>query len=369
MVVLKFGWNEYFTVSPTTTLSGGEYGSQRSYTSGSVYVSNCLFNRITSGSYGGALSCSSSMTYLLVESSSFLTCRTTAQYGGALFFDNTGSGQCVLHEICGFDCCSTYTSGNPYYQFAYIFVNNAASSKNYINYSSIVRCVNVNSNSHYTIRLQYGKVCCPSVNISMNECQYYSGIYSNPRQDPNSFTGLFSYCSITDNVANGHTCIRSWWGNINIEFKSCNILRNTQGTLSSGGTIYTHDNINILDSCILENKATYIFNQASSSYTITLSNCTVDSTSYNQKLVIQSTATKSFIHALNHMSTLNCNSEYDSVGTLTAIIQSPSPSKKPIICFTYGKILCQPRVFDFVSFSIIFIFNFIHPSPSCDLLF
>jgi hypothetical protein len=362
----RTGWNDYFTGTPTL-MQQRVYESTQTLSGTNVHVLNCLFKSITSSNRGGAFYCTS-VSYLLVESSSFFSCKTTRDYGGAIFFEN-GNGQCVLHEICGFDCCSTNTGSSSCCQNVYIYVNNAASSKNYINYSSIVRCVNVNLNSYYTMYLQYGKVCCPSVNISMNECQYYSGIYSNPLRDSNSFTGLFSYCSITDNIANGHTCIRSWWGNINIEFKSCNILRNTQGTLSSGGTIYTHDNINILDSCILENKATYIFNQAYSSNRVTVSNCTLDSTSKTGNVVIQSTATKSFIHALNHMSTLNCNSEYDSVGTLTAIIQSPSPSKKPIICFTYGKILCQPRVFDFVSFSIIFIFNFIHPSPSCDLLF
>jgi uncharacterized protein YgiB involved in biofilm formation len=83
------------------------------------------------------------------------------------------------------------------------------------------------------------------------------------------------------------------------------------------------------NSCILENNANTIFYQASS-YTITVSNCTVDRTSNNGCLTIQNTATKSFIFALNHMSTQNCHSEYDSAVTPTLFIQSPSSSKKRI---------------------------------------
>jgi hypothetical protein len=112
------------------------------------------------------------------------------------------------------------------------------------------------------------------------------------------------------------------------EIKNCNILRNTQGILGTEGTIYSYGNLTIEDSCILENNANYIFRVSSTSYTSTLSNCTVDSTSGNENVITQNTVTKSFILALNHMSNLICQAEYDSAGTLTPIIQSPSPSKK-----------------------------------------
>jgi hypothetical protein len=128
--------------------------------------------------------------------------------------------------------------------------------------------------------------------------------------------------------------------------KSCDILRNTQVSLGSEGTIYTYVNLIIKECCILENKATYIFYQ-SSSYSITISNCTVDSTSNNGCLTIQSTATKSFIHALNHMSTRNCHAEYDSVGTLTPITPLSFCSIKQIYYCSCEKHLYQhsPQMF------------------------
>jgi hypothetical protein len=354
---IRTAWGDYFT-GDSTLQQQKLYETRQTLSGTGVYVLSCLFRSIKGTSDGGALYCNS-VTYLLVESSSFFSCTTSNQYGGgAIYFSN---GQCVLHEVCGYDCYITYTSSS-FYQFACIYVNNAVSSKNYVNYSSIVRCVNVNSDSYYTLRLTYGKICCPSVNISMNKCQCCSGVLCQPYTDSSSFTGSFLYSSFADNIANGHTCLYLWMGSSKTEIKNCNILRNTQGTLGSGGTIYTLDNVLIEGSCILENKATYTFRIHSSSYTITLSNCTVDSTSCNLQLTIQKTVTKSFIHALSHMSTHNCHSEYDSVGTLTPIIQTPSSSKKQIQCFTFGKCSCRPQ-----SFHIIFIFNFIHPYASIDL--
>jgi hypothetical protein len=135
-----------------------------------------------------------------------------------------------------------------------------------------------------------------------------------------------------------------------IEMKNCNILRNTQGSLSSEGTIYTYGNLMIENSCILENKATYIF-YATSSGIITLSNCTVDGTGNTGSLIIQNTVTKSFILALNHLSTGNCETEYDVVGTLHC---------------TIGRCLCQPQLSDVVSLTSILIFNFIHLYDSGD---
>jgi hypothetical protein len=354
-------WNDYFTGTYSNNPNSQTFTSRKTPSGTSVYVSNCLFKSITSTDSGGALCCTSA-TYLLVESTSFFTCTTSGEHGGAIFFQNTKNGQCVLYGVCGNGCCATYTSSTVYGQFSRIDVNDGNTSKSYVNYSSITRCVNTNSNSYYMLALFYGKICCPSVNMSMNKCQYRPGISCWPYKDSNSITCSLTYSSFTNNNANGHGCNFLNAGGSNYEIKSCNILRNTQGTLNSQGTIYTSGNLNIEDSCILENTATNTFYQASSYYTITISRCTVDKMTCNQNLVIQSTATKSFIIALNHISTHNCHSEYDSVGTLTPIIQlSPSSSKKKILCFTYGKFLHLPRICDLLSFASVFIFNFIHP--------
>jgi hypothetical protein len=323
----KAAWNDYFTGTYSKILNSQAYTSRPTLSDSSVYVLNCLFKSITSTGDGGALYCRTAIC-LLVESSSFFSCKTSSDDGGAIYIQNSGS-QCVLHEVCGYDCCSTYSS--PWYQFAYIEVNDALSSKNYINYSSIVRCTNVNTGP-FTLCLYNGRVCCPSVNISMNKCHRQT-IWCCSFSDSNSVTCSFSYSTFTDNIVTGYTCFYLSRSSSRYEIKSCNILRNTQGNPSG--------NLMIEDSCIPENTATYILFQASSSYRITLSKCTVDSTSNNQNLNIQNTVTKSFIHALNHISTQNCHSGYDSIGTLTPIIQTPSSSKKQKVYYSCEKFFIQ----------------------------
>jgi hypothetical protein len=328
---IRTAWGDYFPV--TNIIDEQKYNSRQTPSGSNVYVSNCLFLSITSTDYGGALSCTSA-TYFLVESSSFFSCSTSSQIGGAIYFCNTG-GQNVLHGVCCYDCYTTHPT-SPHHQCVYTRVNNAASSKNYANYTSISRCVNKNSNSWYTFDFDWGKICFTSFNISLNKCSGQT-FYCGPVLDSNYVTCSISYSTFADNIATDCTCIMLVVTGAKYEIKSCNILRNTQGSLDSEGTIYAYGNLKIEDSCILENEATYVFRQYSS-YPITLSNCTVDSTSNNGYLATQNTITKSFIHALNHMSTQNCHSEYDSVGTLTPIIQL---SKKQMHCCTCGKLFYQ----------------------------
>jgi hypothetical protein len=233
---------------------------------------------------------------LLVESTFFFSCKTSG-YGGAIYFNN-GGGQSVLYEVCGYDCYSTHSS--PYYQFAYIRVNNAVSSKNYVNYSSIARCVSESTSSYYVYYLNNGIILCPSVNSSLNKC-YHRMFYCYPFGDSNSVTCSLTYSSFADNVATGHTCIMFEAGNLKFEIKSCNILRNSQVSVSTWGIVFAYGNLMIEDSCILENKATNIFFQYST-YTITLSNCTVDSTSSNGYLTIKNTVTKKKPHVNSKLS-------------------------------------------------------------------
>jgi hypothetical protein len=353
----KTAWGDYFTGSPTK-IQSKEYGASQPLSDSSVHVSNCLFRTITSTSNGGALSCSSSVTYLLIESTSFFSCKTSG-YGGAIYFVNTNSGQCVLYEVCGNDCCTT---SNTYGQFNCIELGNTASSKNYVNYSSIARCVNENSNTYHTLRHCYGINYCPSINVSMNKCYYRSGIYSIPYSNSNSVTCSLSYSTFTDNSATHSICIMLYTTGAKYEIKSCNILRNTQVSLGSGGTIRSDGDTTIKDSCILENTATYVLFQGSS-YTITLSNCIVDSTSKSGNVVTQSTVTKSFILALNHISTRNCHAQYDSVGTLTAIL-SVSPPINKSLCYSWRMCNCQARISDFFSLSTVLIVTFIHSNSS-----
>jgi hypothetical protein len=350
----KLSWNDYFTATPVTTLDPISYDSRQTPSVSNVYVLNCLFNSINSGSSGGALYFTSN--YLLVESSSFFSCKTSSGNGGAIYFYNINSGEYVLHGVCGYDCNTPGSSTDG--QFARIYVRNAVSSKNYVNYSSISRCLNENSGSFKTLRHDNGKICYESTNVSINKCYYRSGMYGYPNSDSSSVMCSLLYSTFADNNDIGSICIRLNNGGAKYKFKCCNIIRNTQGVLSSSGTIYLSGNLVIEDSCILENTANTIFYSTSSSYTFTLSNCTVDKTTNNGRLTTQNTITKSFILGLHHMSTRNCNSEYDSAGTLTAIPSVSHKTSKVISCH------CQARISDFFSFNCLFMFTFIHPNPS-----
>jgi hypothetical protein len=353
----KFSWNDYFTATPVTTIGPSSYNSRQTLSDSNVYVINCLFNSFTSGNEGGAIYCTSN--YLLIEFSAFFSCKTSSyNHGGAIRFTNSGSGECVFHGVCGYDCnAGSSTDG----QFAWMTVRNTVSSKNYINFSSISRCVNEISSSYKTIRLDNGKICYQSTNVSMNKCGRRTSIYGYPYPDSNSVTCSLLYSTIADNHAIRYTCIRFNHGNAKFEIKCCNIIRNTQGDLSTWGTFYLSGNLVIKDSCILENTANTIFYSTSSSYTFTLSNCTVDKTTNNGYFTTQNTVTKSFILGLNHISTRNCHSEYDSAGILTAIPHIPHLTIKII---SYH---CQARISDFFSLSWVLMVAFIHPNPSAYL--
>jgi hypothetical protein len=343
----RTAWSDYFPGSYSNNCSSQLYTGRQTPSGAAVYVSNCLFISITSGSAGGSLFFSGSPQYLLVESTSFFTCKTSSNTA-AIYFSNTNNGQCVLQEVCCYDCWPT-NNNDP--QVTYIRVNDSPSSKNYVNYSSFSRSFPSGGGPYYTTYHYYGKICCSSVNISINKCYHTSGIYCQPSSDSSSSTCSLTYSTFADNIATGCICIYLLNSGAKHEIKSCNILRNTQPLGNGGGTIYANGNLIIEYSCILENTATYIFYQGHSSYTITLSNCTVDSTSNNGYLTTRNTLTKSFILALNHMSTRNCHSEYDSAGYLTPFIQTPSSKKQRNYCscdrFLYQ---CPQGNFHFITY-------------------
>jgi hypothetical protein len=346
----RSAWNDYFSGTSQPQVIN-QQTTRQTPSNESVHILNCLFQSVTSTSAGGAVSCGTSVTYLLVESTSFFSCKTSANCGGAIYFYNMDNGQSVLHTICGNDC----NTGTAHGQHIAIFVGNTALIKNYVNYSSFSHCLNEQRNE--VLAIYCGKVCCPSINVSINRCNWVSGIYYRCYVDSSSVTCSLSYSSIVNNSAASHNCIYFTETGAKYEIKSCNILRNTQVNLGSGATIQANGNLMIQDSCILDNSATNIFYTSSSSYTITLSNCTVDSFSNNGRLTTRNTVTKSFILGLNHMSTQNCHSEYDSAGYLTVVPKEASLC----ICKTCHY---QAKISDLFSLTYIFIFTFIHIGPS-----
>jgi hypothetical protein len=289
-----------------------------------------LFRSISSGSKGGALYCSNSDTCFLIESTSFFSCKTNGNYCGGAIYLKLSSGQSVLYKVCGYACYTGATTGGIEYQFAGIYVNGSLSSKNYLNYSSIVCCVPLSGGAEKTIYLHYGKICCSSVNSSLNKCNRYSVFYCYTLPEPYFVTCSLAYSSFVDNAAlYSYNCIWLDGYKNKFEIESCNILRNTQSyDYITYGTIYAYGRMTIKNSCILENAARYNFYQPIE-FAITLSNCTVDQATSNKNLNIRNIVTKSFILALNHMSTQNCHSEYDSVGDLTPCTPEETPTPAP----------------------------------------
>ena len=69
IVCERTAWSDYFTGTPTN-YNSKTYGSRQTPSGTSVHISNCLFRSITSADQGGAVYCSNSATYFLVESTS-----------------------------------------------------------------------------------------------------------------------------------------------------------------------------------------------------------------------------------------------------------------------------------------------------------
>jgi hypothetical protein len=338
-------WSDFFEVSEPTLNQQQLYFSTHTPSASNVYVSNCLFYSCTSRSDGGALYCTT-VKCLLIESSSFISCLINSYFGAAVYFVNRNEGQCVLHKVCGNNCSSTNTTGSSG-QLVYAQVKDGVSNKNYVSYSSVSRCGNDTANSWQPVCLDYGKIHCPSINISMNRCRRYAAIHCCPFRDSSSVTCSILYSSIADNVAAEDICLNLYKSGANFEIKSCNIIRNTQVDYNSWALFFTDGFLVFKDSCIRENSARDIF--WSSSGSITLSNCTVDKTTKFGSLIIQNTVTKSFIHAFYHLSVQNCHLEYDAIGTLTL--------KKEKQCNTCKKLSYQLPQEILLSLTNILIFN------------
>jgi hypothetical protein len=285
-----------------------------------AYVYNCLFRSLTNSNDGGALYCSSSVNKLLVEQSSFISCRTTSGSGGGVLFYNMGKGECVLSRICGFDCSATV-----YGQFARIITRTGINYKDHVNDTSLTHSLVMSSNIIYTLDLNYGNTLCPSVNITNNVCRSQTALYCYPSS---SDTGCVSYSSIVNNTANDYNCIYLTNSGSSHYIDTCNILNNKQAS-SSYGTIYAYANLLIKDSCILGNNiGKTVFYQNYASAKITISNCTIDNYMSSGSVVFTKIPESSFIHALSHIATQSCDSYFDSYGTLT--VKQNVPSQRSI---------------------------------------
>jgi hypothetical protein len=316
--------NVYGTGLNPTNYTRNEYaGTRLTPNTNNVYVFDCFFRDISYSSNGGAISCGGSVYKLLIEQSSFFSCKISSGRGGGVYFSNTGNYECVMSKICAFGCsCSDFG------QFASISLYNNANNKNHVNDSTITHSLKEGKSQYDSVYLRGETILVPSNNFTNNECYYSSAFCCDTTRSSTSETCWISYCSVVNNTANGGSqCIRLY-NSVSIHcIDTCNIINNKQTTTGSG-TIYASTNILIKDSCILGNNEGKTVFYASSSCKITVSNCTVDNNRYSGSVIFTKSIERSFIHALSHIVTRSCDSYFDSYGTLTAKPNIPSQSTK-----------------------------------------
>jgi hypothetical protein len=260
--------------------TGPEYTQTLTLNENYVCVRDSVFQYCLSSSNGGAIYCSNTVYKLLVERTSFISCKTSSSGGGICFY-NTASGECILSKICGFNCSSTGSG-----QCANIYTKNDATFKNHVNDSSFSHTSKVSSSPHHVLYLNYGNILCPSVNITNNECYGHTAIWCSQSVSSSSDTICISYSSIVNNTANGG------WGCLNLNkpgssqlIDTCNILNNKQTVSSTYDFMfYTNANLLIKDSCVLgNNEGKLVFHAPSGS--VTLSNCTIDDDIISKKKI------------------------------------------------------------------------------------
>ena len=252
-----------------------------------VHVQSCMFKDCISESSGGAIFCNgSSIEKLFVSHTSFKSCKTADENAGAILYYNMESGQCVICEVCSFQCASTF-SGESYGQFARVIVkydsNDSIASINQVNDSSITQSRKENKRPYKTLNLLCGKISVQSVNLTHNECSYDSALYCVPTYQESEATSsvscFVSYTSIVNNTADESCCINFWSG---LECKpqyciyACNIINNEQIS-QNDAMIQTDSQLFINCSCVIgNNKNKTLFCQKCDDYKIILTNCTID---------------------------------------------------------------------------------------------
>ena len=349
-------FSDVFSTSGSNVQQCTQSGTNRFILSnrGDAYVANCNFHDITSDSRGGAIGCSTSsesstiVARLLIEETTFTTCKTTNIKGGGIFFNNGYTGECVIFRTCAFDCSSTNSSNSLGGQYAYIITNNEATCKNEVNETTITGIKKqASAYPHYALRLQYSNIICSSVNITNNECCYYTALYCCPNYDASAFTCCIIYTSIVNNSANGgYGCILLCTAFSRHLIFTSNIINNKQST-NVVATILTYVNLFINESCIIgNNEGRRVFYEDGNSCQITITNCTLDSdiitkTRYSGTFIILSSKEYNFINGLRHIVTENCESLLDPQGLLVVLREIPKRTTSCHVITPYCKCLRQ----------------------------
>jgi hypothetical protein len=345
-------------LNPTNYIRNEYSGTRLTPNTNNIYVYDCFFHDISYTSTGGAIYCGSSVYKLLIEQSSFISCVTSGGSGGGVCFSNSGNYECVFSKICAYSCsCSGHGT------FANVNLGKNVNYKNHVNDSTITKSLKNGKSPWDSIYYYTDTIFCPSDNFTNNECHCNPAFCCHTSRSSASELCLISYCSIVNNTANGgYSCIRFYSSGSTHRVDTCNIINNKQ-TATTHGTIKAFSSILIKDSCILgNNEGNSVFFISSSSYIVTVSNCTIDNKrcTGSGSAVFTKTAERSFIHALSHIVTRICDSYYDSYGTLTVKPNVPSRSSRCLISCNYKKAMIDPSR----SMEFIFLLTMLPSSPA-----
>ena len=320
MYVLNDAWIDFYNdpLSPASRLFAAKYTNQQNVTVGSLHVYSCFFDNCSASS--GAAILVSASTKLLVEETTFSSCQASEQ-GSALYFYNSGS--CILSKVCGYKCKS-----NGDGQFSYVSLSNVLDDNN-----SMIDCSISgidNPSYYYGIYLCYGSIKIYSTNSSNNICYDKTSLFLIPVSSSDPSCCSVSFSCFANNIAKGCILIQFESGNA-YEMKSCNVVKNSQSS-NSWGVIYSYKNLNIYDSCVVENDATYSLYANGGS--INVYNCTFDKLTQGS-VVIKSGAERTFVNQLFFIKTANCEAENPKI----------FPRKKKNTCMICRRRSTTMRVF------------------------
>ena len=138
------------------------------------YIHNCVFsNNINIPFNGSCISIKSSMK-LVIEQCFFYDCSISLTAGGAIFFSNFQTGQCVISKCCCFNCKTGLgTSSDDGGQFSNIFCG--PNGKNFHFYVSVTKCNDDSIIRRSVITLSGGNIEMNNNNLSLNRCSVCSG--------------------------------------------------------------------------------------------------------------------------------------------------------------------------------------------------
>ena len=266
---------------------------------------------------GSAIYLLNILSHLLVERCIFIQCKSLNTNGGAIYFDSTSLGSCVLEKVCAINCfcLSGTTSG----QFAYIITR--STKPNSLKVVSVSFCssdqINTRNNAIY---LKNGIQNVDSLNSSYNIVTTTSSICLD-----NPAISKIQFSSIINGYSTSATAIH-FIGGSNMLIYS-NIVNNSIITINLGVIRNISPSTTQMTKCIfLGNSPQYLF---SNSGELQIYQCWADifNSISTSPLYIEIESITS-THQIPHFKTSNCDAE---IGwTLTEIIISGQIDCNPI---------------------------------------